>query len=661
MTRPTRAAGRAWLPLVLALIVGLALVFGVGAGTARGQEALELTVRNTVVNTDGTTEIVVNVTGSARPDVLDARAFTVREQDEVVEGLTVEPLLEGAGDAATIVVGLVVDVSGSMQGEPLEQTKAAATGLIEDLTARGVPIQLFSFASEANVLSEPTTDGAALVELVDGLVANGETALYDGVTVAAENLAEGGADDAQLNLVVFSDGGDTVSERTVEDAVRVAADAAIPVTLVALETPELDGDAVQLIADGTEGRVVTAADTSELEGAFEQVASDLASQYRLTYRSDVVESETLELAVSVSAGTATQEVSYTVVNDREAPPPPPPTPTLIEPAEASPLTAPAVLIAGGLAAFVAILLLLAYLFSAPRTRADRVLGEQLSRYIEGRDTRSGRSSLVAAHFRDRAMALLDNAPRPRGFDERLSRALEQAAWPLRNNEFLTLIILSALGVGTLAGVVFNPLGGLLLGIVAGAVPVAILSNRRAKRRSAFLSNLPDTLQLLAGSLRAGYGVLQAVDSVAKESSPPTSEEFTRVLTEARLGMPLEEALESMAERVGSDDFRWVVLAINIQREVGGNLAELLDTVAEVLREREMLRRQIKVLSAEGRLSAVILIALPIVLTLYMILVRPEYISALVTSGALGWSMVIGASLLMAVGVLWIRKMIRIEV
>jgi tight adherence protein B len=176
----------------------------------------------------------------------------------------------------------------------------------------------------------------------------------------------------------------------------------------------------------------------------------------------------------------------------------------------------------------------------------------------------------------------------------------------------------------------------------------------------FLSQLPDVLQLLSGSLQAGYGFMQAIDTVAKEATPPASTEFSRVLTESRLGMPVEDALNSMAERVGGEDFRWVVLAINIQRQVGGNLAALLSTVANTLREREMVRRQIKVLSAEGRLSAIILVALPFVLAGYISIVNPGYINQLFKA-TVGKIMITGGIVLMGIGMLWMRKIIKIDV
>ncbi len=138
------------------------------------------------------------------------------------------------------------------------------------------------------------------------------------------------------------------------------------------------------------------------------------------------------------------------------------------------------------------------------------------------------------------------------------------------------------------------------------VPWIYLGFKRKRRRKAFNSCLPDTLQLMSGSLSAGLSLAQSVDTVVREGTEPISSEYKRVLIETRLGVGLEDALEGVAERYDSKDFHWVVMAINIQRQVGGNLAELLDTVAATMREREYMRRQVAALAAEGKLSAWVL-------------------------------------------------------
>jgi tight adherence protein B len=199
--------------------------------------------------------------------------------------------------------------------------------------------------------------------------------------------------------------------------------------------------------------------------------------------------------------------------------------------------------------------------------------------------------------------------------------------------------------------------GLGLGLV---LPFLYLSIKESRRKSEFAKQLPDTLQLLSGSLAAGYSLPQAVDTVVRESSGPMAAELNRALVETRLGVPMEDALDTVARRMDSIDFAWVVMAIRIQRDVGGNLAEVLSTVAATMRERERLRRQVDVLSAEGRLSAIILGALPLLFVLYLVLVRPAYIGLLITSPLGIMMIVVGVSLLVG-GAFWLRKVVTVEV
>ena len=154
----------------------------------------------------------------------------------------------------------------------------------------------------------------------------------------------------------------------------------------------------------------------------------------------------------------------------------------------------------------------------------------------------------------------------------------------------------------------------VLGLVLGGIvlPWIYLKWRHRRRLSAFNAQLAETLGLMAGGLQAGLSLPQAVDSVVREGNEPMAGELRRALVEQRLGVDITDALEGVGERMESEDFGWVVMAIRIQREVGGNLAEILHTVADTLREREYLRRQVRALSAEGRLSGYILAGLPVV-------------------------------------------------
>jgi tight adherence protein B len=249
----------------------------------------------------------------------------------------------------------------------------------------------------------------------------------------------------------------------------------------------------------------------------------------------------------------------------------------------------------------------------------------------------------------------------RGFSERLDAELEAAGVSVRSGEFVVASAVGALVFGVLGAAL---LGSWLLAIViaaiGGAFPTILLRSALNKRADKLREQLPDVLTIMASSLRAGHSFLQSLDTVAKEITQPAAAEFQRVVAEIRLGRPAEDALEALAERVGSPDFKWAVLAVNIQREVGGNLAEILDTVADTLRERAMLRRQIKVLTAEGRLSAWVLGALPFAIALYMYAVNPTYIGRL-WSDTYGIIMVIVALVLMVAGILWMRKIVNIDV
>jgi tight adherence protein B len=270
-------------------------------------------------------------------------------------------------------------------------------------------------------------------------------------------------------------------------------------------------------------------------------------------------------------------------------------------------------------------------------------------------------SMTARSVGEGAAALISRVPRPKGYDERQQARIDRAGWNLRATEFTSLRVAAVVaGVVVGWGLLVSIPVAVIAAVTAWILPNLILTQRIAAREAKFLSQLPDTLQLMAGALRAGYGILQAIDTVVQETSDPMSTEFQRVLTEARLGLPLEDSLQAMAERIDSDDFRWVAVAINIQRRVGGNLADLLETVSNTLREREMVRRQIQVLSAEGRLSAVILTLLPLFLGLYMFVVSRDYIGVMFER-TIGWIMLGGAAALMVVGVFWMRKLVDIDV
>ncbi|MGH2756195.1 MAG: type II secretion system F family protein [Actinomycetota bacterium] len=248
-----------------------------------------------------------------------------------------------------------------------------------------------------------------------------------------------------------------------------------------------------------------------------------------------------------------------------------------------------------------------------------------------------------------------------GFTEKLELKLERAGAPIRVGEFMVARALAGLG-GTVIAMTLLPnlLFSLFIAGVATFIPSIALTIMVHRRTDKLHGQLADVLMILASSLRAGHSFMQALDMVAKEIGEPAAHEFGRVVAETRLGRPVNEAMDALADRIGSEDFKWALLAVNIQREVGGNLAEILDTVSDTMRERDTIRRQIDVLTAEGRLSITILTGLPIAVALYMAKVNPSYIG-LLFSTKLGVLMTFTACSLLAVGVVWMKKVVKIDV
>jgi tight adherence protein B len=259
---------------------------------------------------------------------------------------------------------------------------------------------------------------------------------------------------------------------------------------------------------------------------------------------------------------------------------------------------------------------------------------------------------------DSSQALADRILRRGTRRSRINDLLEAAGSELAPGEFL-VVSMSALLAGVVIGFpLFGLSGGLGLAVIAVAIPWLVMTRQAEKRRENFADQLEGTLQLMAGSLRAGYGLMQAVNTVALEAPSPTSEEFNRIVVETRLGRDLVDSLRALSERVGGDDFKWVTQAIDIQRSVGGDLARTLDNVAETIRDRNQIRRQIKALSAEGRISAYVLIALPIVVTSLIVVVAPGFLDPLVSTTAGRAALFLGVVLLV-VGSIWIRRIIKL--
>jgi len=304
-------------------------------------------------------------------------------------------------------------------------------------------------------------------------------------------------------------------------------------------------------------------------------------------------------------------------------------------------------------------LLLIVLFGGGARQRDAAIAGRLSAYGGSKDAPKGIFSKFA--FLRRAAYKAENVAAERGNTQMIESALEQANIPLRPGE----AIIGTIGLAFVAAIVVGAVSQSVIfavGFGVGILFFAFLAVKTVagRERKKFDTQLPDTLTLTSTSLRAGYSLLQAVEAVAQESPEPTRREFGRALTEIRLGRPMIDSLGDIAVRMESQDFEWAVLAISIQREVGGNLAEVLQTTAEMMTMRDRLRREMKALTAEGRISAIIMAVLPFFLFGLISFVNPSYLVPLYST-PVGLGAMAFAGLLLIAGVVWMQKIVNIEV
>lgn len=593
--------------------------------------------------------VTVSLPGTAVGD--EILSFTVTENGSVREATV------SLAASKDLKVVLLLDISASMRGTPLISAKAAATQFVQEMPA-GVEMAVISFGNAPALATEFTADKETLVAAIDGLIARGETALYDGLTAASQLLQ---AEEGGRTIILVSDGGDTVSNASLEEAQAALSGLEVDLYAIALESPEFDGAILETLAVAANGTVAAADDFEALQAVFGDVAARLLSSYLIEFESEAAGLADLEITVE-SGGTILVKLATSVELPIENVAPP--ATTLPPTVEAQPLPDPRPGVAIELswlesssalwlaaAALFASLLGAFLLFSAPSKRPSSLSPDVT-------DAAAVRRSAIAA-LADQATNLADHTLQHGDRLMRLNASLEQAGVSLRPGEFVVLVASIVLGVGAFGFVFFGPFFGLLLaGVVVALVPM-YLSRKAEKRSALFGEQLSDSLQLMAASLRAGYGLLQAIEAVATEAPSPTAEEFQRIKTETHLGRDLGDSLNATAARVRSEDFKWVAEAIEIHRQIGGDLAEILDAVNETIRDRNRIRRRIKALSAEGRISGVILSLIPIVLVIIISFINPAYLGELVTTG-LGRILIVAGVIAWFIAVGWMRRIIRLE-
>jgi len=551
--------------------------------------------------------------------------------------------------ATSIDVVLAIDLSTSMRGEPLSSAVAAAKRFLGGLPD-AARVGLVTFSSKANVAVPLTTDRSKVNAALGRLskTQNG-TALFDAVDRAVGMFSGAG----QHNIVLLANGPNNTGATDRDAAIGAAHRTGATIFSVGFRGGDTDVQTMLALADGTGGSYQSAK-TAKLSSLYAQLATQISDQFVVTYQSSAQPGGQIDLKMEAAGNVLSSLVL--------APKPHVRGPVQPETHDVRPL------LRGSLGMLIAILVTFVALFilavlligTGARVRRDRA-AEQRMRAI-ARPQQSDSDDPRAANWIPAPMVeVAERVADAGGFGANLEANLERSGLAFRAGEFLAATVFAGLG-GMAAGFVLlqNVYLALGCGVAAGSAPWILLSYKLNQRTAKLNLQLPEVLNVLASSLRAGHSFLQALDTAAKDVPEPAAGEFSRTLAEIRLGRSLDEAMNAMGERVGSENFRWAVLAVNIQREVGGNLAEILDTVANTVRERETLHREVRVLTTEGRLSMYVLIALPILFAFYLFSTRREYVSLLYTT-RVGLVMLVTACALLGVGFVWFKKIVRIDV
>lgn len=543
-------------------------------------------------------------------------------------------------------ISTLIDRSQSMRGKPLADAIAAARTFVGKKNASD-QLAVIAFGSKSLTLSPFSTAALDGQESLTGMTADKTqgTALYDAIVVAANQLKSNELPGRVI--VVLTDGADKGSKHTIGDAIVAARNANAAIYAIGIEGTGFTPDPLIEIADKTGGGYYGASSTSALTAVYAKIADTLKRTWRIQYLTAARPGDRIHVeAAVVGNGTATS--GFTV----PGPPPTDAAPSKIVPKGAYGPTGPL-----GIAAVVAFLVLLATLFTFAGIRGSWVRSRISVHIGETRVTskvarKEKRIAMLANVFR-----LTEKLLGKLAIWQRIAKMLERGDVPLRTVEFFWIevgAVLVSFVLGTLLGAAI-PLV-LVLMVVAGSIPYAMVWMKMRKRVRAFEDQLPDMLITIAASLKAGHSFKQGLQAVVDEGHPPANVEVKRVLMNASLGRPMDDALAEMADRVGSENFEFAITAVTIQRQVGGSLASLFDMVADTVRQRQQFARKIRALTAMGRMSAYTLIGIPFFIAGTVTLLNRSYMRPLYFTTSGRFLIVLGL-VMMGLGSLALKKIV----
>jgi tight adherence protein B len=551
-----------------------------------------------------------------------------------------------------------------MKGEPINNAKNAAISFIDNM--RDIDkIAIVGFADVVTEYSTFSSDKTVLKKSIESMSSEGETSLFDGI-IRGIGLFDNLKDIKYQYMLVLSDGTDTVSTAASTAAVAIASSSKITIYSIALLSNEFNPSDLENIAKSTNGALLTTADPRQLINLYSDISKKIRNQYKITFKSNSANAEKYSATVSIESSGIKDSINLNYENPfftRSGS-------GAVTNAQASQVMTEIVIfdkwwmmVLIYIFIFISVTILL-YIVSTIMIPGKPGLKDRMDHYLYNVEGKSRSGEPTEKKTRVGLISRLTKKNNKNtginGFSEVFEIKLRRAGMNISGSRFIVFHLV-AVGLSTLLAYLFtrNIIITLAVVIVVIFIPFLLINFKTGQRIKKFNEQLPDTLQLIEGALKAGYSLNQSLAMVLKETKPPISEEFKITTSEIRMGLSEKEALENMAKRINSELFNWVVLAINIQRDVGGNLAEIMDIIANTIREKERVLRQIKALVSEGKISAYVLIALPIVMGIALSIMNRSYISVLFTT-KIGFVMLGVAAALMLTGIAWILKIIKID-
>jgi tight adherence protein B len=618
------------VPAVLA--VGLA-----GAGSAQADGTL--TARLSSAGQLPFRTVVVGLPSNA---VLTAADVQVFENGDRVKDITVTPA--SATSDSQFGVVMVIDASDSMRGDAARRAFDAAR-IFASKVMNTTQLGIVTFNSTPTVLLPLTRDPAQVEEALatPPPLAHG-THLYDATNTAVRLL-----NDAHIksgSVIVLSDGADTGSGVREQTVSAVARKHGVAVYAIGLRSRAFDSAALQALAGDAGGSYIEASSPSDLAKIYDRLGSKLANQYLIEYRTEQPSDTRVQVAIKVADLGVAQTVYSTPGGEPGAP--------FHHSVWATFWRSPIGMILSILASALLIGLAAAFAVRPKGSRLRARVGQFVSVETGKRDRSAGPA------LTDKLYSSAERSFGRAGFWTRFKRDLELAEIDVKPAQIVMATLLGVLAVGWLIAVVSGFPVLAILGLAVLAVPRAFVQSRVRKRRAAFAEQLPDNLQVMASAMRAGHSFIGALSVVVEDSAEPSASEFRRVVADEQFGVPLEDALRSVVERMENRDLAQVALVAALQRETGGNTAEVLERVTESIRERFELKRLIKTLTAQGRMSRWVVSLLPVGLLLIISAINPDYMQPLFDR-PLGRLLLVAGTVLVVSGSLVIKRIVNIKV